>query len=152
MIKRYSGYLDFDRWQRRVSQLLDDLSRVAPELSLSTAGAWHPPVDIFENRDEVIVVVEVPGVKGPGISVTLQHNTLLISGKKEEEHPAEQEARFLCLERNYGEFRRVVPLAAVVDPKRGAADLRDGVLTIRLKKIIDSRRTEHRIAVTEEAH
>ncbi|MDD5543747.1 MAG: Hsp20/alpha crystallin family protein [Acidobacteriia bacterium] len=147
MIKKYTGYVDFGRWQRRLNQLLDEMSRLGPDLTLWPEGTWHPPVDIFENRNEVVVVVEVPGVKRSDISLSLSHNALVIAGRKEEERPAESQARFLCLERSYGEFRRVVTLATAVDPAHGEARLENGILTVHLKKISDARKAEHPIQI-----
>jgi HSP20 family protein len=150
MIKKYITYLDFHRLQEEVNQLLEELTRLGPDIATWTSGAWHPCVDIFETKDEVVITVEVPGVRGSDIGVTLKHNVLMIAGRKFEEGPAEHNIQFLCLERSYGEFRRAVPLTAIVDPQNGSAILRDGILTLRLKKIADTRKSEYRIKINDE--
>jgi HSP20 family protein len=150
MIKKYITYLDFHRLQEEVNQLLEELTRLGPDIATWTSGSWHPSVDIFETKDEVVITVEVPGVRGSDIGVTLKHNVLMISGRKFEESPAESNIRFLCLERSYGEFRRAVPLTTIVDPQNGSAALRDGILTLRLKKIADTRKSEYHIKIKDE--
>lgn len=147
MIKRYTAYVDFDRLQRELNQLLEELSRLGPDIATWSSGKWHPTVDVFETKDEVVVMVELPGVRQEDVSVILKHNVLVISGRKCEDSSPENNARFLCLERNYGEFRRVVSLASVVDPQNGKALLKSGILTIRLAKIVDSRKSEYHIKV-----
>lgn len=150
MIKKYAAYVDFERLQKELNQLLEELSRLGPDIATWSSGAWHPPVDIFETKGEVVILVELPGVEKGDTSITLKHNTLIVSGKKREENPSENSARFLCLERNYGEFRRVVPLTALVDPQNGTATLNGGVLTIRLARIVDSRKSEYHIKIKQE--
>lgn len=150
MIKKYTAYVDFERLQRDLNQLLDELSRMGPDIATWSAGAWHPAVDIFETKDAVMVHVELPGVSRSEVAVTLKHNVLIISGKKFEDPPTENNARFLCLERSYGDFRRVVPLSPIVDPQSGSAALLDGILTVRLNKIVDSRKSEYHITIKDD--
>jgi HSP20 family protein len=151
MIKRYTAYVDFERLQRELNQLVEELSRLGPDIATWSSGAWHPSVDIFETKGEVIVNVELPGVRASDVAVTLKHNVLVISGRKFEETPPAPCARFLVLERSYGGFRRVVPLLAIVDPQQGTASLKNGNLTIRLAKIVESRKTEYRIKIKEDS-
>jgi HSP20 family protein len=150
MIKKYAAYVDFERLQEELNQLLEELSRLGPDIATWSSGTWHPPVDIFETKEEVVVLIELPGVRRADTSVALKHNTLVISGKKYEDNSTENNACFLCLERSYGEFRRVVPLTRIVDPNNGRATLKDGILTIRLGKIVDSRKSEYHIRIKED--
>ncbi len=150
MIKKYAAYVDFDRLQTDLNHLLDELSRLGPDLSTWSSGSWHPPVDIYETREEIIIHAELPGVDRNEVTVRLRQNALIITGKKSEGPPADNNAHYICLERSYGEFRRVVPLSAIVDPQTGTATLKDGMLTIRLNKMVDWRRSEYHIRIREE--
>lgn len=150
MMKKFTAYVDFDRLQKEVDLLLEELARVGPDIATWSPGVWHPSVDIYETQHEVVVKVEVPGVRKSDLTVNLKHNILMITGRKLEEFPSENNACFLCLERHYGEFRRLVPLAVLVDPHSGQSSLKDGILTIRLKKIADSRKSEYHIPIAEE--
>jgi HSP20 family protein len=150
MIRKYAAYVDFERLQGELNQLLEELSRLGPDIATWSSGAWHPAVDIFETKEEVVVLVELPGVQRADMTVSLKHNTLIVSGRKYEEKTSESTACFLCLERNHGEFRRVVPLTTLVDPHNGGATLSHGILTIRLAKIVDSRKSEYHIRIKEE--
>lgn len=151
MLKKYAAYVDFERLQNDLNQLLEELARLGPDIATWTSGVWHPSVDIYETKDEVIILVELPGIRKSELSVTLKHNVLVISGKKRDESSAESNAQFLCLERSFGEFRRVLPLGGLVDPGTAKAGLKDGVLTICLAKMADSRKSEYHIHIHEES-
>lgn len=89
-----------------------------------------PPVDIYENRDELLVVTDVPGVKSDGVTVRLEKDELYVHAR--------------CAEREAGEalagsdvvadFSRTFVVPRGIDPERITAELKDGVLTIRLPK------------------
>ncbi len=95
--------------------------------------SWVPRVDISEKSNEVIVVVELPGVAQKDITILLHSNRLEIKGVKREKQP-QSEIKYHRLEREYGTFRRFVFLPSAVIPERSRALLENGILTIILKK------------------
>lgn len=96
---------------------------------------WIPRVDIYEKPREIIVEAEIPGVVQGDIIITLQSSRVEIRGMKKERIPSEK-IRYLRLEREFGSFRRLVGLPATVLPERAKAFLLNGVLTLRLLKLI----------------
>jgi len=113
-----------------------------PNLPLTGFGAvmpfgriegFAPLVDVGETDDEVTIRAEVPGVSSRDLDVTIEGNTLNISGKKEEKEEFEGENSYRC-ERRFGAFRRSIELPESVDPDRVNADFADGVVTIRVAK------------------
>jgi len=95
--------------------------------------SWVPCVDISERSDEVVVVVELPGVAQKDITILLHSNRLEIKGVKREKR-SQSEIKYHRLEREYGTFRRFVFLPSAVIPERSRALLENGILTIILKK------------------
>lgn len=149
MMKKFTAYADFARLQKELDLLLEELAGVGPDVATWPSGVWHPAVDIYETGHEVVVKAELPGVRKSDLSLRLKRNVLIISGKKLEEAPSENNACFHCLERHYGEFRRWVPLAVWVDPRTAKSTLKNGMLTVRLKKILDSRKSEFHLPIDE---
>jgi HSP20 family protein len=94
---------------------------------------WAPRVDVSEKPDEVIVEAEIPGVAESDIIITVQSGRVEIKGMKKECVSTER-ITYLRLEREFGSFRRLVPLPCTVVPDRARAFLANGVLTISLKK------------------
>lgn len=97
-------------------------------------GAWIPAVDIYETaQKDVVVKMDLPGVKKDEIKVSFENNTLAIEGTRQvgADVPAEQIHR---TERGAGTFRRSFALPPSVDGSRVDASYTDGVLTITLPR------------------
>ena len=102
-------------------------------------GAWMPPVDIYETAEkDVIVKVDLPGVKRDGIKVTFENQVLSIEGERQAGLESEQD-RAHRLERSHGPFRRNFTLPATVDAARVDASYLDGVLVVKLPRREESR-------------
>ena len=106
--------------------------------------SWIPSVDISEKEDEVIVKVELPGVHQKDISIILYSNRIEIKGIKRERR-SRSRIRYFRLEREFGTFRRIIFLPSAVDPEKSKALLKNGILTILLKKY--RRRKEREVVV-----
>lgn len=98
-----------------------------------------PRVDISESEQEVTVTADVPGVDPDKIEIEVDEDSLVVSGESEREEKEEKKS-YYCLEREYGQFRRVISLPARIDPEKVKAQVKDGVLAIKLPKIEESKR------------
>lgn len=96
-------------------------------------GAWGPALDISEDKDNVFVRVEVPGMKREDIEVSLHEGTLTISGERKADDQY-QDAQVHRQERFYGRFQRSVALPVQVKGDKVKANYTDGVLTVSLPK------------------
>jgi HSP20 family protein len=115
------------------------------------SGAWAPPVDLCETEDGIFIRVELPGVDSDQIKIGLTNTRLRISGEKKRRVPRNQIISHLCSERNYGRFSRIVPLRWTVSVREASAEIKNGILLIRLPKIEDRRGEEFGIAVRDAA-
>jgi HSP20 family protein len=115
-------------------QMNDLFSRFFEDWPMSTAGreGWMP-IDVAEQDDQFTVKAELPGLKNDEIDISVQDNTLVISGEKKFEREDEKD-NYYHVERRYGSFRRAVSLPASVDANKVEASYRDGVLSITLPK------------------
>lgn len=90
-------------------------------------------VDIREEDDAFYVDAEVPGVAPEDVKVDVEKNVLTISGERKVEKE-EHEGSFRRVERHYGSFSRSFTLPETVNADHIHADLKNGVLTLRLPK------------------
>ncbi|HEY7441356.1 MAG TPA: Hsp20/alpha crystallin family protein [Vicinamibacterales bacterium] len=96
------------------------------------AAGWAPPVDLFETADHYQIIAEVPGLTREQIRVQVQNGILTIEGERSVAClPCEQHHR---VERGHGRFARSFQLHEPIDSDAVDADLRDGILTIKLLK------------------
>ena len=95
--------------------------------------AFRVAVDIREENDAFYVDAEVPGLSAEDVKVDVEKNVLTLSGERKVEKE-EKEGTFRRVERHYGSFTRSFSLPETVDTDSISADLRDGVLELRLPK------------------
>jgi len=106
-----------------------------------------PAIDVFETAGEVVIEAELPGVDPATIGVLASEGLIVIEGTKQEE-PGPGRVTFLCMERSFGAFRRVVLPGAAVDISRATAVCRDGILQVRVPKVEEKRGRVRVVPVT----
>ncbi|MEY4268457.1 MAG: hypothetical protein RIS90_2992 [Pseudomonadota bacterium] len=89
--------------------------------------------ELEETPRHMVVRVELPGMGRDDCRVSLEGNTLRISGEKQFECESD-DSTYHVMERAYGAFERVIPLPRHVDPEQAEASFKNGVLTVRLLK------------------
>jgi HSP20 family protein len=90
-----------------------------------------PPVDIFEVDDSLAVVVDLPGVSKDGVSIDVNNNILTIKGTVQDTEEGEPLYREFRLRNFFRQFE----LSEQIDQDNIKADMKHGVLTIRLPKV-----------------
>ena len=141
--------IELERLRDGVGRLYAALQE-ATEAEVPVAGAsWAPPVDLCETRNEITVRVELPGVAASQIKVGLTNTHLRICGEKKKRAPRNRIISHLCSERSYGHFSRIVPLRWTVNVNEATAELKDGVLLVRLPKRKERRGAEFKIQIVE---
>jgi HSP20 family protein len=103
-----------------------------PYEALTTAN-FAPPSDVYEDEHGISLNLELPGIDASDIDVSLENNTLTVSGERRFEKK-EKEENFQRVERQYGSFTRSFTLPNSVDPENISAHYNQGVLKIRLSK------------------
>ncbi len=103
--------------------------------------ALVPAIDIYETDKEVVVKVEIPGVKKEDLEVSVKDNVLYIKGEKKEEREENTEA-IHKVERIYGKFERSITLPQNVKTQEAKAEYKDGILEIRFPKKEESQSTK----------
>src|SRR5215203_396466 len=96
-------------------------------------GAWNPSVDIFENKDQIVLEAELPGLKPEDVNISIENNVLTIHGERKFEKKDEND-NFHRVERSYGSFTRSFTLPSTVQSENANAEFENGVLRLTLAK------------------
>jgi HSP20 family protein len=107
---------------------LTELARTSQLLS-----GWTPALDLYEDKDNFTVKVELPGMKREDIDLSLHEGSLSVSGerKPEQKHSGKEVHR---TERSFGRFQRTVGLPTPIAFDKVKAHYEDGILTVTLPK------------------
>jgi HSP20 family protein len=132
VVTRWDPFRELNALQQRMNRLFDEQYSGGREESL-TAGAFVPPVDIYEDEHSVQLKLEVPGVDEKDLDIKVENNTLTVNGERKFEKE-EKEENFHRVERRYGSFTRSFTLPNTVSTEDIQADYEHGVLKIRLAK------------------
>ena len=105
-----------------------------------------PAIDLVEGDDEILVLADIPGVPKECVEVSVQGNVLTIKGEKKREEPTKSR-KIVRTETWFGSFSRTVNLPDSINPDIVEAQLRDGILRIRIAKREESKRRTVQISV-----
>lgn len=136
-----------------LSSLREDLNRLfdfsfpsfAPDAGLFSG--WTPALDIHQDKENVYVKVELPGLKKEEIDISLQDGVLTIAGERKHEVESKEGESFRS-ERYFGRFHRSVSLPTTVDSEKVKAAYTDGILSVTLPKAEEAKPKQIEVSVS----
>jgi HSP20 family protein len=120
----FRTFRDLLRWDP-FAEMIDVFPRA------SEAMVFSPDVDIKETPDALVLKADLPGMRENEVDVAIAGNRLVISGRREHESRREDE-QYYAYECQYGSFSRSFTLPDIYDADQVNAELKDGVLTVKV--------------------
>jgi HSP20 family protein len=120
--------------QTEVNRLFDNVFGRPSGAAAQGGRAWAPAVDMYETKDDLMLTVELPGVREKDVTVSITGDLLVIKGERRFEQELKEQG-YLHVERTYGKFERLIQLPMPVQADKIKATYRDGVLQIQLPKV-----------------
>jgi len=149
-IVRFEPYCGTSSAQNQFERFLREaLSPASSEGEVSTR-TWAPPVDIYEDGDNLVLKAELPGINPDEVEIRVENNTLYLKGERKFEKEV-KEQNYHRVERTYGTFTRSFSLPNSVDPDKVVASYKDGVLTLTMPKKEEAKPKTIKINVTKAA-
>ena len=146
---RWDPFRELSDMQDRMGRLLGEYYGRGGADDLMRRGAWVPPVDIYDGgNNDLVIKAELPDMRRDDIHLTVENNTLTISGEKKMDGDVREEQ---ChrIERAYGTFSRSFSLPPTVDAGKVSAEYKAGVLTVRLPLREEAKPRQIQVEVTE---
>lgn len=143
-----NNFRELETMSNRLNRILSEggMSTRQPDETVAVAD-WMPIVDILETNDNFEIHVELPGVERSAVKLSIEKGVLLISGQRPQGTRTEG-IRYHRNERPYGRFERAFRVPDSVDEQKLEADLKNGVLTVRLPKVEKAKPKSIQISVT----
>jgi HSP20 family protein len=148
VLTRWDPFRELSALQNRMSRLFEEQQYGSGHEESLTAGAFVPPVDIYEDEHSIQLKLEVPGIEQKNLDVKVENNVLSVSGERKFDKE-EKEENFRRVERRYGSFTRSFTLPNTVNPEDVSADYNDGVLKIRLGKRAEAKPKQIKVSIGE---
>ena len=115
-----------------------------------TRPVFVPPTDIYETQDNVVLLVDMPGVPPDGVDITLEKRTLAIYGHaKDQQH---QNYRQVYAEYGDGDYERVFTLSEDIDRDGIEASQKNGVLRLVLPKVAPAKTRKIQLKMAQSMH
>jgi HSP20 family protein len=132
-IVRYDPFRDLRTLQEEVNRLFTgNMARAFDDEGIAR-GSWSPNVDIYENKDHIVLEAELPGMKRDDFDLSVENNIITLRGERQFEKKDETD-NYHRVERAYGSFTRSFTLPNTVSGEGATADYRGGVLRVVLPK------------------
>lgn len=113
-----------------IQRLQEEMNR---RLNGGTGQAFRPAVDIYEDKESIVLTAELPGLKAEDVNIDVHEGVLTLRGERKLEREEKRDG-YHRIERSYGKFSRSFSLPEGVDDEQCQADMRDGILRLRLPK------------------
>lgn len=145
-----ANWTSFDR----LSSLRDEMNRLF-DVSFPGEGSrdaslfsgWSPALDVYQDKDNVFVKAELPGMKKEEIDISLEKGVLSISGERKHEEESGEGENYRS-ERYFGKFHRSIALPTPFDAEHVKASYTDGVLTVKLPKSEEAKPKQIEVSVS----
>ena len=132
-IVRYDPFRDLRTLQEEVNRLFStNLTRTFGDEGIGR-GAWSPSVDIYENKDQIVLEAELPGMKQEDFDLSIENNVITLRGERKFEKVDDAD-NYHRVERSYGSFTRSFTLPQTVSGEGARAEYSHGVLRVTLPK------------------
>ncbi len=95
------------------------------------SNIWRPPTDVYETEVNVVIKMEIAGMRDEDLEVAVQDNLVLISGSRSD---STERKAYHQMEIPFGKFSIGIELPARVNTENATAEYKDGFLTIHLPK------------------
>ena len=126
---------DFDQLESEFEKTFEDMFRAISPMFTLAERKWKPQMDIYETPDEIIILAEIAGVNKEDLELEISSKAVKVQGNRTE-FPRVENATYRLAEIQYGRFERILYLPSPIDPEVVSASYSNGLLTIRLAKLL----------------
>jgi HSP20 family protein len=147
-IDKWSPLKELEDMRKDMDRLFDEFAKPSRRRGIwpKSEGLVMPSIELYNRTDDIVVKVELPGVRREDIDLTVTKDALVVKGEVKRSEEVKEEDYFIA-ERTYGNFSRTIQLPFEVENEKAQASMNDGVLQIVIPKREEARPREIRIEV-----
>lgn len=147
-IDKWSPLKELEDMRKDMDRLFDEFTKPARRRRIwpKSEGVLIPNIDLYDKKNEIVLKVELPGVRREDIDLTITKDSLIIKGEVKRDEDL-QEDNYYIAERIYGSFSRTITLPFEVESEQAQASMTNGLLEIVLPKREEAKPKEIKIEV-----
>jgi HSP20 family protein len=124
---------EFSVMAYEMNKLVGQILKAKTPPRMSCQQQWAPPADVYETADEIIVCLEVPGIKLKELSVKVEDKVLRVRGRRPD-RCKRPKVNYYLMEIHYGDFEKTVLLPGTASDRKIKTVYQDGFIEIKLPK------------------
>ncbi len=132
-IVRYDPFRELRNLQDEMTRLFAGTVPRALDREDFTGGSWIPSVDIYEDKDNLVLEADLPGLNREDFDISVENNVITLRGERKFEKKVEGD-NYHRVERTYGSFARSFTLPQSVTADGATANFENGILRVNLPK------------------
>jgi len=141
---RFEPFAGFGNLRSVLNDLFDE--NHGRSSTQARVSQWYPAVDVLESKDSFLIRAELPGMKREDIKVEVKDGTLVLSGERKSEKPAEG-VEYRHVERVAAKFWRSFSLPETAKQDGIEATYKDGILEVQVPKMEEAKPRQIEISV-----
>ncbi|PIP22994.1 MAG: hypothetical protein COX37_00960 [Candidatus Nealsonbacteria bacterium CG23_combo_of_CG06-09_8_20_14_all_39_17] len=106
---------------------------IEPEKNWPDEGNGELVLDVYQTEKDLVIQSAIAGIKPKDIDISIEREVITLKGERKK--PLEEDGEYIFQECYWGSFSRRLLLPVEVDPERTKAEMKNGILTIRIPKI-----------------
>jgi len=147
-VDKWSPLKELEDMRRDMDRLFDEFTKPARRRRTWTKseGLVIPGIDLYDRGSDIVIKVELPGVRREDIDITVTRDSLVLKGDIKRDEDVEEDNYYIS-ERTFGNFSRTIALPFEVESEKAQAAMKGGLLEIVIPKKEDVKPKEIRIEV-----
>ncbi len=126
---------DVNMMRQEMGRLLDHFAGAKPPMLRFSPTIWEPDIDLYETDNELILTVDLAGVKEQDLQMTVDRNIFTIRGERQKTIMGDKAGTYHQMEIASGPFERNISLPEAVDTENARATYENGLIEIVLPKV-----------------
>ena len=126
---------DVNMMQQEMGRLLDHFAGAKPPMVRFSPTVWEPAIDLYETDDELVVSVELAGIRETDLQMIINRNIFTIRGERQKTLPGSKTGVYHQMEISSGPFERSITLPEAVDAENARASYENGLVEVTLPKV-----------------
>jgi HSP20 family protein len=125
---------EFNSLRQQIDRLFDEMVHEQPGIfAKATEAPWSPAIELQETEAELLLKVQLPGIKPEELDIQVSENAVFLSGEHHEQKKTAEKGLFKS-EFHYGQFKRVIPLHRSIQRECVKAEMVAGLLILTMLK------------------